>query len=385
MSSNEIGELAKRALAHLNAGTTDQAPAQMRIPVAAYNDPDRYAYEVERIFGELPLALALSIQLPEPGSYLAQTIMRTPVLMVRGKDGVVRAFLNVCRHRGAMLCKDGTGTAPRFVCPYHSWSYDREGRLVGMYGKASFGDVDADSLSLTPLPCEERAGLIFVALTPGKTFDAGDWLGGIAGSVESLELGNWHLYAQRDIDGPGWKVVLDGYLEVYHHDSVHGQTVGQYTIGNLLVHDTYGPHQRLVFGRKSLPQMNELPESEWDTQDYIRIIHSVFPNVSISGVVGDFCLVSQVFPGPTHETTVTRQTVLTAKKPETAEEIARAEQFSAMTLQAVDREDYVIGRTIQLGLNTRANDYFLFGRNEPALQHYHHMVERFAGAAFSAA
>lgn len=377
--SNEIGELAQRALVHLNAGTTDQAPDQMRVPVAAYNDHDRYAVEIRNVFGELPLALALSVQLPEAGSYLAITVMETPVLIVRGKDEVVRAFLNVCRHRGAALCKDGAGKAPRFVCPYHAWSYDREGKLVGMYGKATFGDVDAAELSLTALPCEERAGLVWVCLTPGKTFDLGAWLGDFAAPLETLSLGDWHVHEQRDIPGPGWKVVLDGYLEVYHHDSVHGQTVGQFTIGNLLVHDTYGPHQRLVFGRKSLPAMNELPEAEWDTSDYIRIIHSVFPNLSISGVVGDHCLFSQVFPGPTPETTITKQFVLSAKKPETPEEIEQTETFSRMTLQAVRDEDYAIGATIQAGLKTSANTDFIFGRNEPALQHYHRMVERFGG------
>lgn len=378
-TSNEIGDLARRALTHLNAGTTDQAPGQMRVPVSAYNDPERYAWELRRIFRELPLALAFSLQLPEPGSYLAQTVMDTPVLVVRGKDGVVRAFLNVCRHRGAVLCKDGPGKAPRFVCPYHAWSYDREGRLVGMYGKDSFGDVDASSLSLTPLHCEERAGLIWVCLTQGRTFDISDWLGDIAGAIEGLDLASWHIFEQRDLPGPGWKVALDGYLEVYHHDAVHGQTVGQYTIGNLLVHDTYGPHQRLVFGRKSLPAMNELPESRWDTSDYVRIIHSVFPNLSISGVVGGQCLVSQIFPGPTHETTVTRQTILSARKPDTPESLDAVRTFSAMTLQAVDQEDYAIGRTIQTGLRTEANQEFIFGRNEPAVQHYHRMIAQYGG------
>ena len=376
-SSNEIGELAQRALVHFNAGTTDQAPEQMRVPVTAYNDEQRYACEISNVFRGLPLALALSIQLPDAGSYLALTVMETPVLIVRGKDGIVRAFLNVCRHRGAALCKDGTGKAPRFVCPYHAWSYDREGKLVGMYGKATFGDVDADELSLTALHCEERAGIVWVCLTPGKTFDLGSWLGDFVGPLETLNLEDWHIHDQRDIPGPGWKVVLDGYLEVYHHDSVHGQTVGQYTIGNLLVHDTYGPHQRLVFGRKSLPAMNELPEAEWDTADYIRIIHSVFPNISISGVVGDHCLFSQVFPGPTPETTITKQFVLSAKKPETPQELEQTETFSRMTLQAVKDEDYAIGATIQAGLKTKANKDFIFGRNEPALQHYHRMVERY--------
>lgn len=378
MKRNDTILLAKRALKHFIDGSTDQADAPMAIPIGAYIDPVRHAAEIDAIFMRRPLALALSLELPDPGSYLARTVMDVPVLMSRGKDGVVRAFLNVCRHRGAALCKEGPGKAPRFVCPYHAWSYDREGRLVGMYGRASFGDVDPATLSLKALHCEERAGFVWVCLTPEVTFDIGDWLGEFAGQLETLDLKHWHLFEQRELPGPSWKVALDGYLEVYHHDSVHGNTVGQYTIGNLLVHDTFGPHQRLVFGRKNLPELVNVPERDWDADDCIRIIHSVFPNLSISGVVGDHCLVSQIFPGPTPDQTITRQSILSAKEPTTPDEIERTAAFSAMTLQAVRDEDYAIGFTVQAGLRSRANEAFVFGRNEPALQHYHRTVASYS-------
>jgi hypothetical protein len=84
-------------------------------------------------------------------------------------------------------------------------------------------------------------GSDLVALTPGQTFDIDDWLGGFQAPSRQLELDRWFLYEQREIEGPGWKVAWDGYLEAYHHNQVHRDTVGQYTIGNLLCHDTYGP------------------------------------------------------------------------------------------------------------------------------------------------
>src|SRR3546814_13807477 len=90
-------------------------------------------------------ALMLTVELPEPGDYVARTMLGKPLLVVRGKDGVARIFLNVCRHRGAQLCKEGKGHAPRFACPYHNWTYDREGKLVGISGKDKFGaEVGAD-------------------------------------------------------------------------------------------------------------------------------------------------------------------------------------------------------------------------------------------------
>ena len=147
---------------------------------------------------------------------------------------------------------------------------------------------------------------------------------------------------------------------------------------SLMLHDTYGPHQRIVFGRKSLKEIARVEPDTWgDPSEHIRLIHSVFPNTSISGVLGDHCLVSQVFPGPTPQTTVTRQSIMCAKKPETAEEIAHTKAFSDLVLMAVKDEDYDMGFQIQKTLGSKANEAFVFGRNEPALQHYHDHVAKF--------
>lgn len=385
MSGNDDAtELARRALAHFQNRTTDRAPGQMRLPAAAYADPERYAREVQRVFRELPIAIALSLELPEPGSYKAETLMGIPLLVTRDESGTAHAFLNVCRHRGAIVCPAGSGRRKRFACPYHAWTYDLEGKLVGVYAAESFGEVDRETRPLTELHCAERAGVIFACLTPGIAFDIDAWLGDFKAKLDSLALDDWVVYEQRELDGPGWKATLDGYLEVYHHDSVHRSTVGQYTIGNLLVHDVYGPHQRLTFGRRNLPELETLPESEWRPDDYIRIIHSVFPNLSISGIVGGHCLVSQIFPGPTHETTVTRQTVLCSTAEQTPEWQDAARTFSEMTLQAVRDEDYAVVATIQAALPANANEEFLIGRNEPGVQHYHRTVDRVMNGDVSA-
>jgi len=370
-------DLARRALAHFRNGTTDQADAPMPIGVDAYLDPARYNAELERIFRHLPLALALSLELPENGSYRTMTVLGVPVLIVRGSDGEIRAFLNVCRHRGATLCQSERGKARVFSCPYHAWTYDDRGRLRGIYAEDTFGEVDKKTLGLKELFCAERAGLIWVGLTPGDEFDIDDWLGDFAGELGTLELDNWHLFEQRDLPGPGWKVALDGYLEVYHHNSVHGATVGQHTVGNLLVLDTFGPHQRLTFGRKTIGELADVPESDWQPEQHLRLVHSGFPNLSISGVLNDHCLVSQIFPGPTPDTTITRQNLLVAKKPVSSDEEAAAENFSAMILQAVQDEDYAIGMTIQNALPAGANREFVLGRNEPAVQNYHKWVQTF--------
>jgi phenylpropionate dioxygenase-like ring-hydroxylating dioxygenase large terminal subunit len=183
---------------------------------------------------------------------------------------------------------------------------------------------------------------------------------------------------QRGIDGPGWKVAWDGYLEGYHQGTLHPQTVGKNTLSNLMVTDTFGPHQRIVFGRKSLGQLRGVPEREWNPAEHIRLIHSAFPNLSISGILGDHVLVSQLYPASEPNRSVTVQTILTERAPETPAQKHAAEAFAALTLQAVRDEDYAMGLAIQRGVDGGAVDAFVFGRNEPTLQHYHRWVEKLA-------
>ncbi|MHB9879971.1 aromatic ring-hydroxylating oxygenase subunit alpha [Pacificimonas sp. ICDLI1SI03] len=368
--------LAKRALVHLREGTTDRAPDQMEIPVSAYLDPERYQRECQRIFGTLPVSIALSIEVPESGSYLARTIMGQPLLITRNGEGEINVFLNVCRHRGARVCSDGAGKQRKFACPYHAWVYDNDGQLTGIYGEKSFGDLDRGAHSLTRLNCAERHGVIFATLTPGHEFNIDEWLGDMGDRLASLRLDQLFLTEVRELESPGWKATLDGYLEVYHHDSVHRTTVGMHTIGNLLVHDTYGPHQRLTFARPNLKELKEKEVPKGEGGNFIRMIHSVFPNLSISGVLGDHCLFSQVWPAATPDRTITRQFLLASSAPESDQQKEAVDNFSLMTLQAVRDEDYAIVSTIQAGLGSGANDKFIFGRNEPGLQHYHTWIDR---------
>ena len=377
-TDDAIRDLTRRVFDLWQDNTTDLAPDVMRQSVHAYLDQDRFEFESDRIFKHLPLALALGSELPGPDTYKAMDVMGVPVLLTRGTDGAARAFLNVCRHRGSPLCEPGAGSAQRLSCPYHAWTYDTAGDLVGMFGAHTFGDVDRDHLSLTPLACAEKAGFVFACLTPGVTFDIDTFLGDFAPYVAALDLDQWHIFEQRTLDGPGWKVAWDGYLEGYHQERLHPKTVGLNTIGNLMAHDTWGPHQRIVFGRKSLPELVGQAEDEWNLDEHIRLIHSIFPNVSISGILGDFCLLSQLFPGPTADTSLTIQTVLCRHEPSSDEERKIAEQFSSLVLQAVRDEDYWVGFQIQSALKSGATAEVLFGRNEPSLQHYHHAVERYA-------
>jgi hypothetical protein len=148
-----------------------------------------------------------------------------------------------------------------------------------------------------------------------------------------------------------------------------------------LVHDTWGAHQRMVFARKNIDALNDIPPERWEhPESFIRVVHSVFPNLSISAILGGQCLVGFIYPGESSTTTITRQLILSATVPESEEEVAAVETFSQMTLQAVRDEDYALVATVQGALHSGANESFLIGRNEPAVQHYHHMIAAVTGS-----
>ena len=373
---NKLIGLAKRLLAHNLNGTTDQADGIMVKPVADYTDNEIISSEVNKIFYDHPVPIALSAEFKENNSYKAAKVIDTPLLITRGEDGVVRTFINICKHRGAPVCPEGTGKKSKFNCTYHGWMYNNTGNLVNIFKSDTFGDIDKSKIKLTELFCEERSGFIWACLNPDIKYDLNQWMNGFDAELDDIDLENWHLFKSIKINGPMWKICWDGYTDGYHHHMVHPETVGKNTIVNLIAHDTYGPHQRFAFGLKNIDELSDIDEKDWEPENHLRLIHSVFPNSSISAIQNEHCLVSIIFPSPDLQETVTTQYILCLKEPKTKEEIKKAEEFAELSRAAIIDEDYPINFKIQESIHSKANTEFLFGKNEPIQQHYHNWIEK---------
>ena len=227
-------------------------------------------------------------------------------MVTRGDDGVARAFLNVCRHRGALVA-EGCGTTRRFTCPYHSWVYDTRGKLVGVPGRDTFGDLDVSGL--VELTTHERAGVILAVLTPGLDFDPAEWMAGMDDALELLRLDELHRYpVLTELDSPNWKLTADGYVDGYHIGYLHSSTIGEKSITNRNTYDLFGPHVRIGFANKPITQIRDRPESEWPPMwEVMSMVHYLFPNVSISGQPERPLMVSRLLPGPTPDRSTTAQ------------------------------------------------------------------------------
>ena len=365
-----------RLFAHLANSTTDMAPEQLEIPISYYLDQELWQQELQRIFYAIPVPVAMSVALPNPGDYKAMRVVGREIILVRGKDGSMNAMLNVCRHRAMKLVPEGCGNSRRFSCAYHSWTYDTDGKLTGVPGEDTFGDVDRDDYSLVRLACEERAGIIFVCLTAGREIDVDAWLGDALPYLERLELDKCVHFTTKELAGPNWKVTLDGYLESYHFSSLHPNTVALTNHSNRATFDAFGPHCRNVFALKSLDAMADLPREEWEPAAALGLIYWLFPGMSIAGGMRERTVVSIILPGDSWGESMTWQTTLMRHAPETAEELAEAEKTADWFFAAFRDEDYTAQQLVQDGLPSLADKHMVIGRNEIAVQHAHESVRR---------
>ena len=371
----DAAELLERVLEHYRAGTTHEAADQWTEPVANYLDADRWQRETDAVHRTVPLPLAMSCELPGPNTYKAIDVLGLPVLITRDRQGAVHAMINACRHRGAKLLEPGCGVSKRLTCPYHSWSYDLSGELRGVYAEKTFGDVPREGRGLVRLPAGERAGIVFVSLDPAAEQDLDGWLGGLLPLLEGLRLAECHHYATRELTSPNWKVTLDGYLETYHFASLHPKTVFETNLSNMMAHDTWGPHQRIAPALRPIAQAVDLPADQRDPGDCVGPIYWLFPGLAIAGGWRQKIAVSLVLPRTATES-VTQQIILLREPAVTDEERAAADQFGEWFYEVVRDEDYATTYGVQQGLKALAGagTDFVFGRNEPGLQHFHRTI-----------
>lgn len=377
MTTSVFEGLLRRLQDNVASGLPDLADQPMKVPAAAYRDPELWQREIDEVFLKVPLLVALSCEVREPGDFTTVDIVGRPLLIVRGDDGRVRTFLNACRHRGARVSDERCGSARRFACPYHAWTYDRQGELVGVPGRETFGDVGASGLA--ELPTQEIVGAVFTVLDPQADLDAEAWLGGMVESLAALRLDDLYVYDKATyIDSPNWKLAADGYLDGYHIGYLHKNSIGVKAVTNRNTYDLFGPHVRVGFATKETATADSKPREEWYWPDFLSLVHYVFPNVSMSGGHGDTLMLSRLFPGPTVDRSLTMQFQY-YRQPIEGEMVEIAEK-KRQTYEAVVRdEDCATIFTIGEALPALGDGHVLFGRNEKGNQHLHHTLAELTG------
>ncbi|CAN5881983.1 hypothetical protein BH11MYX2_BH11MYX2_04370 [soil metagenome] len=419
-------QLVKRVLAHLDAKSTDANPTASTVPIEAYADAARIDRERAHLFRDLPLVVGHVSQIPDAGDFFTHDASGVPLLIVRDDAGEVRAMLNVCRHRGTRLEGRACGTAKAFVCPYHAWSYGRDGELIGVPHERAFIGTGAQSgtgglvqirreaelrgaalereawhaangvseaaeaaraqlradRSLVEVPVGIVAGLIMVRPTPVKpgeprALDAAAWLGPLAAELESFGLGTSHAYGAFETDRAlSWKLSIDVFLETYHLRTAHKDSIYPLFFANVGLVDPHGPHLRNIFPKRSIRALVGAPEETWSLRHHANVLYHLFPNTLVL-VEPDHVAVLHLWPIDATRTHL--QAYMLVPEPPVTEKAQRYWDANNAILHGATAEDFALGESIQRGLASGANSEVAFGAFEHALAHFHEQIDRYSG------
>jgi Rieske 2Fe-2S family protein len=320
-----------------------------------------HAWELEEVFLRDWIAIGRAEEVPEPGSFLVREVLGEEVLLVRGRDDVVRAFYNVCRHRGTAVEERERGKAVRFQCPYHAWIYELDGRLVRARHTEDLEDFSLDAFGLTPIRCEAWGGFVFVCfatelVTPPLKAYLDDWpdhherFGRDMSALRRAARLTYEVAAN-------WKIVAENYSECYHCPPVHpllnrltpydlGEdfpAAGPWKGGWMVFAD--GCETMSMTGSRDGRPLLYARDAVEERRIYYYIL---WPNLIVS-VHPDYVLTHQVWPDGPERSTVTCDLYLEAGAVGGVD-VSGAVEFWDVT----NREDYHVVELQQRGTRSRS-------------------------------
>lgn len=193
-----------------------------------YTDPAVYELELERILFRNWFMAGHESQVPLSGDYLVARMDKESAIVVRGSDGEIRAFANVCRHRGSLICLQDSGSVRKFECPYHGWMYDIDGNLIAARSMAD--EFDKSQFGLLPVSVRLVSGMIFICFAENPpSFDAA--ITALREPMAIFGFDNLKVVATKSYDIPAnWKLAIENYMECYHCASAHADYAKMHTL-----------------------------------------------------------------------------------------------------------------------------------------------------------
>ncbi len=328
------------------------------LPAYHYTDAAVLEAEKRHLFYKSWQFACHANDLPEPGSYTTLSIFDQDIMVIRGHDDRIRAFYNVCAHRGHQLV-EGSGTVGRLVCPYHAWTYELTGQLIGVRRGEGTTQVAKTEICLPEVQVGHLLGFIFVNLDPGAT-PLEDYVPGFAEEIEAAlpgihqfeRTGNW-----RAFDDPfacNWKALVDNYLECYHCETAHPTFCDMFDCTG--IQHSFHDHYML----QHLPTANKSETAAYriDLENHVLDgnFWFLFPNTLIGHVPGVPSLnVSRVVPlGPE---TCARVTELFVQPGADPEHLAERDKFAS---EKVGAEDRALVESVQKGMRQQGFNQGLY-------------------------
>jgi choline monooxygenase len=337
------------------------------IPARWYTDPRFEAFERDAVFARTWQHVGHVSQIPKVGDHLVGTVGRRPVLVVRGGDGEVRAFYNVCRHRGGPLAlKDGH--AHMLQCRYHGWTYKLDGSLRGVPHFNRTELFDKKDFGLTPVALAEWQGLLFVHAEP-QPEPLERFLAGIAERMSPIRFHDYRFVRRVDYEARcNWKVYVDNYLEGYHVPHVHPELCSLYDFQayRTEIYDSYSLQVGPLSGK----------DTPYGVSSGEALYYFVFPNFMLNILPGRL-QTNLVLPAGQERCRIVFRYYYADTDSDAAKRVIQDDlEFS----DAVQAEDIEICERVQEGLESGIYDRGRFSADmETAVHHFQSLLKQAFG------
>jgi len=358
------------------------------LPGRAYTDPAAFAREQAMIFERLWFCAARSAEIVQPGSFRVVQVGQEAVLIIRGHDGALRAFLNVCRHRGSRLCTEESGQLRRNLrCGYHAWTYDLDGRLVAAPNLAKMADVDRDAYGLIRVGLREWLGYAWVCVADEPPSFEDTVIADVTGRlgdpaaigryrIEELAVGKRITYQVA----ANWKLIIENFMECYHCATIHPELTrvlpefargysAQYYVG----HGAAFADSAEAFTVTGDGGFGRLPGVTPD-QDRRYFAATVRPQVFLN-LVPDHVIVHRLAPLSADQTAVVCDWLFDASVVEAGQDLGSSVEL----FDRVNRQDFQACELTQLSMGSRAyRDGGVLVPSEHHIGQFHDWVTRAA-------
>jgi Rieske 2Fe-2S family protein len=344
---------------------TDDLPASLirTLPGEYYTDPDIFAAEQAAVFESLWFCAVRSTDLAAPGDFRTVQVGRENVLVTRSRDGVPRAFLNVCRHRGARVCTEEQGSVRRaFQCPYHAWTYGLDGHLIAAPNLTSMPDVDRVGFGLRPVHLREWLGYVWLNLAEQPPSFTDSVVGAVTERLGSPDAIDNYRVAELAVGrrirydvAANWKLIVENFMECYHCATIHPELTevlpefvegiaAQYYVGHgaEFGQDVDG---FTVDGRPGFDRLDSLT----DDQDRRYYAITVKPQVFVN-LVPDHVILHRMFPLAVDRTVVECDWLYAGDVVEQGRDVSHSVEL----FHRVNQQDFAACERCQPSMSSRA-------------------------------